>query len=130
MVEHDKDIMLAADHLIDIGPAAGLHGGRIVAQGTPKEVLKSGSITSRYLNHKDEIAIPAERRKGNGKKIVLKGATGNNLKNVTLSVPLGTFTCITGVSGSGKSTLINETLYPILSRHAFPQSKMQPMPYK
>jgi len=130
VVEHDKDIMLAADHLIDIGPAAGLHGGRIVAQGTPKEVLKSGSVTSRYLNHKDAITVPAERRKGSGKKIVLKGASGNNLKNVTLSIPLGTFTCITGVSGSGKSTLINETLYPILSRHAFPQSKMQPMPYK
>jgi excinuclease ABC subunit A len=130
VVEHDKDIMLAADHLIDIGPAAGLHGGRIVAQGKPKDVLKSGSITARYLNAEDEIAIPQERRKGNGHKLSLKGASGNNLKNVTINIPLGTFTCITGVSGSGKSTLINETLYPILSRHAFPQSKMQPMPYK
>lgn len=130
VVEHDKDIMLAADHLIDIGPAAGLHGGRIVAQGTPQDVLDSDSITARYLNHEDEIAIPAERRKGNGHKLVLKGATGNNLKNVTLSIPLATFSCITGVSGSGKSTLVNETLYPILSRHSFPQSKMQPMPYK
>jgi len=130
VVEHDKDIMLAADHLIDIGPAAGLHGGRIVAQGTPQDVLDSDSITARYLNHEDEIAIPAERREGNGNKLVLKGATGNNLKNVTLSIPLATLSCITGVSGSGKSTLVNETLYPILSRHSFPQSKMQPMPYK
>lgn len=130
VVEHDKDIMLAADHLIDIGPAAGLHGGRIVAQGTPQDVLDSDSITARYLNHEDEIAIPAERRKGNGNKLVLKGATGNNLKNVNLSIPLATLSCITGVSGSGKSTLVNETLYPILSRHSFPQSKMQPMPYK
>lgn len=130
VVEHDKDIMLAADHLIDIGPAAGIHGGRIVSEGTPKEVLKSNSITAQYLNHKKEIEIPEERRKGNGSKIVLKGATGNNLRNVTLTIPLGTFTGITGVSGSGKSTLINETLYPILSRHCYPQSKMQPLPYK
>lgn len=130
VVEHDKDIMLAADYLIDMGPAAGFHGGKIVSEGTPKEVLASNSVTARYLNNKDRIEIPKERRKGNGKKLTLKGATGNNLKNVTVSIPLGTFTCITGVSGSGKSTLINETLYPILSNHAFPASKMQPMPYK
>ena len=130
VVEHDKDIMMAADYLIDMGPAAGYHGGRIVSEGTPKEVLKSNSVTARYLNNKDKIEIPEQRRKGNGKKITLKGATGNNLKNVSVSIPLGTFTCITGVSGSGKSTLINETLYPILSRHCFPASKMQPMPYK
>jgi excinuclease ABC subunit A len=130
VVEHDKDIMLAADYLIDMGPAAGYHGGRIVSEGTPKEVLKSDSVTARYLNNKDQIAVPEIRRKGNGKKITLKGATGNNLKNVSVSIPLGTFTCITGVSGSGKSTLINETLYPILSRYCYPQSKMQPMPYK
>jgi len=130
VVEHDKDIMLAADYLIDMGPAAGFHGGRIVSEGTPKEVLKSNSVTARYLSNKDRIEIPAQRRKGNGKKITLKGATGNNLKNVSVSIPLGTFTCITGVSGSGKSTLINETLYPILSRHCYPASKMQPMPYK
>ncbi len=130
VVEHDKDIMMAADHLIDMGPAAGYHGGRIVSAGTPKEVLKSNSTTARYLNNKDSIAIPEQRRKGNGKKIVLKGASGNNLKNVSVTIPLGTFTCVTGVSGSGKSTLINETLYPILSRHCFPASKMQAMPYK
>jgi excinuclease ABC subunit A len=130
VVEHDKDIMLAADYLIDMGPAAGYHGGRIVSEGTPAQVLKSNSVTARYLNNKDRIEIPAERRKGNGKKLTLKGATGNNLKNVSVTIPLGTFTCITGVSGSGKSTLINETLYPILSRHSFPASKMVPMPYK
>lgn len=130
VVEHDKDIMLAADYLIDMGPAAGYHGGRIVSEGTPEQVLKSDSVTARYLNNKDRIEIPSARRKGNGKKLTLKGATGNNLKNVNVTIPLGTFTCITGVSGSGKSTLINETLYPILSRHSFPASKMVPMPYK
>jgi excinuclease ABC subunit A len=130
VVEHDKDIMLAADYLIDMGPAAGYHGGRIVSEGTPEQVLKSNSVTARYLNNKDRIEIPEVRRKGNGKKLTLKGATGNNLKNVSVTIPLGTFTCITGVSGSGKSTLINETLYPILSRHSFPASKMVPMPYK
>ena len=130
VVEHDKDIMLAADYLIDMGPAAGYHGGKIVSEGTPAEVLKSNSVTARYLNNQDSIPLPAIRRKGNGKKLVLKGATGNNLKNVSVTIPLGTFTCITGVSGSGKSTLINETLYPILSRHSFPASKMVPMPYK
>lgn len=130
VVEHDKDIMLAADYLIDMGPAAGYHGGRIVSEGTPEQVLKSNSITARYLNNQDRIEIPAVRRKGNGKKLTLKGATGNNLKNVSVTIPLGTFTCVTGVSGSGKSTLINETLYPILSRHSFPASKMVAMPYK
>lgn len=130
VVEHDKDIMLASDYVFDMGPAAGIHGGRIVAQGTPEEMLQSGSITAQYLNHKMEIAVPAERRKGNGNSLVLKGATGNNLKNVSIEIPLGTLTCVTGVSGSGKSTLINETLYPILSRHCYPQSKMQAMPYK
>ncbi|WP_129020795.1 excinuclease ABC subunit UvrA [Edaphocola flava] len=130
VVEHDKDIMLASDYLFDIGPAAGIHGGRIVAQGTPQEVLQSGSVTAQYLNHKKEIAVPKERRKGNGNKLQLKGATGNNLQNVSVDIPLGTLTCVTGVSGSGKSTLINETLYPILSRHCYPQSKMQAMPYK
>lgn len=130
VVEHDKDIMMAADYLIDMGPAAGSHGGTIVSEGTPQEVLMSNSTTAQYLNNKDTIAIPEKRRKGNGHKLVLKGATGNNLKNVTLTLPLGTFTCISGVSGSGKSTLINETLYPILSRHCYPVSKMQAMPYK
>ncbi len=130
VVEHDKDIMLAADHLIDIGPEAGIHGGRIVAEGRPEDVLDSDSITAQYLNHQQTIAIPEERRKGNGVKLVLKGASGNNLKQVNISIPLGTFTCVTGVSGSGKSSLINETLYPILSAHCYPQSKLQPLPYK
>uniref|UniRef100_UPI00262FD74B excinuclease ABC subunit UvrA n=1 Tax=uncultured Chitinophaga sp. TaxID=339340 RepID=UPI00262FD74B len=129
VVEHDKDIMLHADHLIDIGPGAGLHGGQVVAQGTPAEMLKLKTATAGYLNGIHEIPVPKERRKGNGKFLELKGATGNNLKNVGLKLPLGTFICVTGVSGSGKSTLINETLYPILSRHAY-NSKMTPMPYK
>jgi excinuclease ABC subunit A len=130
VVEHDKDIMLAADHLIDIGPAAGVHGGRIVSQGTPQEVLLDHTTTAGYLNHELAIEIPAERRKGNGKKLVLKGATGNNLKNVSIDLPLGTFICVSGVSGSGKSTLINETLYPILGKHCYHNFKQQPMPYK
>lgn len=131
VVEHDKDIMMAADHLIDIGPKAGVHGGRIVAQGKPEDVLKvKESTTAQYLKNEKQILVPKERRKGNGNEIVLKGASGNTLKNVNITIPLGTFTAVTGVSGSGKSTLINETLYPILSRHCFPQSKMQAMPYK
>ncbi|MGX5820233.1 excinuclease ABC subunit UvrA [Chitinophaga lutea] len=129
VVEHDKDIMLHADHLIDIGPGAGIHGGRVVAQGTPAEMLRLDTATAGYLNGIREIAVPEKRRKGNGKFLELKGATGNNLKNVNLKLPLGVFTCVTGVSGSGKSTLINETLYPILSRHAY-DSKLVPMPYK
>ncbi|WP_241559184.1 excinuclease ABC subunit UvrA [Chitinophaga barathri] len=129
VVEHDKDIMLHADHLIDIGPGAGIHGGSIVAQGRPEEMLKLDTATAGYLNGIREIPIPEKRRKGNGKFLELKGATGNNLKNVTLKLPLGVFTCVTGVSGSGKSTLINETLYPILSKHAY-DSKLVPMPYK
>lgn len=129
VVEHDKDIMLHADHLIDIGPGAGIHGGQVVAQGTPKEMLRLDTATAGYLNGIREIAIPEKRRKGNGKFLELKGATGNNLKNVSLKLPLGAFICVTGVSGSGKSTLINETLYPILSRHAY-DSKLVPMPYK
>jgi excinuclease ABC subunit A len=130
VVEHDKDIMLAADHLIDIGPAAGVHGGRIVSQGTPQEVIKGHNTTAAYLNHELEIEVPEERRKGNGKKFVLKGATGNNLKNVSIELPLGTFICVSGVSGSGKSTLINETLYPILGKHCYHNFKQQPMPHK
>jgi excinuclease ABC subunit A len=129
VVEHDKDIMLAADYLIDIGPRAGHHGGKIVAEGIPKELLKLNTLTSSYLNHHKKIAVPAERRKGNGKFLELKGAEGNNLKNVGVKFPLGEFIVVTGVSGSGKSTLINETLYPILSKHAY-NSKVNPLQYK
>ncbi len=129
VVEHDKDIMLAADHLIDIGPKAGFHGGRIVAAGTPAEILKLDTLTAAYLNGHKKIAVPKERRKGNGKTIELKGAKGNNLQNVSVKFPLGEFICVTGVSGSGKSTLINETLYPLLSQHAF-GSKIQALEHK
>lgn len=129
VVEHDKDIMMAADHLVDIGPKAGFHGGRIVAQGDPAALLKLDTLTSSYLNGHRAIAIPSERRKGNGKSLELKGAKGNNLRNVDVKFPLGKFIVVTGVSGSGKSTLINETLYPILSKHAF-GSRIQPMEYK
>ncbi|MCH5597262.1 excinuclease ABC subunit UvrA [Niabella ginsengisoli] len=130
VVEHDKDIMLAADYLIDIGPRAGYHGGRVVAQGTPKEILKLDTITAGYLNGHLKIETPKERRAGNGKFIELKGVTGNNLQNVSAKFPLGKMILVTGVSGSGKSTLINETLYPILSNHCFPASKMHPMQHK
>ncbi len=130
VVEHDKDIMLAADHLIDIGPAAGIHGGRIVSEGKPADVIKTHTKTAGYLNHELEIKVPEERRKGNGKKLKLTGASGNNLKNVTVELPLGTFICVTGVSGSGKSTLINETLYPLLAKHCYKQFKQVPMPHK
>jgi len=129
VVEHDKDIMLAADYLIDIGPKAGKHGGEVVAIGIPRDLLKLDTVTSSYLNGKLQIKIPAERRKGNGHVLELNGASGNNLKNVNAKFPLGKFICVTGVSGSGKSTLINETLYPILSIHAY-KSKMNPLPYK
>lgn len=119
VVEHDKDTILAADYIIDIGPGAGRHGGRIVASGSPEEILKNGSITAEYLNGKREIAIPKQRRKGNGKVLKLTGTQGNNLKNVSVEFPLGKLICVTGVSGSGKSTLINDTLYPILNHHFF-----------
>ncbi|MEO8414406.1 MAG: excinuclease ABC subunit UvrA [Ginsengibacter sp.] len=129
VVEHDRDIMMAADYLIDIGPQAGKHGGEVVASGIPKELLKLDTLTSSYLNGKKRIAIPLERRKGSGQILYLEGASGNNLKNVHVEFPLGKFIGVTGVSGSGKSTLINETLYPILSIHAY-KSKMTPLPYK
>ncbi|NCI47962.1 excinuclease ABC subunit UvrA [Sediminibacterium soli] len=129
VVEHDKDIMMAADHLVDIGPKAGAYGGNIVAAGTPGEVLKSKSETALYLNGGKHIEIPSERRKGNGKSLELKGASGNNLKNVDVRFPLGRLIVVTGVSGSGKSTLINETLYPILSKHCY-DSRVTPMPFK
>ncbi|MBS1927226.1 MAG: excinuclease ABC subunit UvrA [Chitinophagaceae bacterium] len=129
VVEHDKDIMLAADYLVDIGPRAGRLGGHIVFEGTPAEALKSKSETALYLTGKKSIAIPKERRKGNGNFIELKSASGNNLKKVDVKFPLGKLILVTGVSGSGKSTLINETLYPILSRHCY-KSKMEPLPFK
>ncbi len=129
VVEHDKDMMLDSDHIIDIGPGAGRHGGQIVAQGSPEVFLEQGSLTADYLKGNVSIAVPEERRKGNGKKLKLTGATGNNLKNVTLNLPLGTLTLVTGVSGSGKSTLIHDTLFPILRQH-FYRSRTAPMPYK
>jgi excinuclease ABC subunit A len=129
VVEHDKDIMLAADHLIDIGPKAGFHGGKVVAQGNPKQLLKLDTLTSNYLNGKLKIEVPKERRAGTGKFLELKGAKGNNLNNVDVKFPLGKFIVVSGVSGSGKSTLINETLYPILSQHAY-NSKTAPLEYK
>ena len=129
VVEHDKDIMLAADYIIDIGPKAGVYGGNIVAQGNYEEILNSGSLTSSYLSGKNQIAVPSNGRKGNGNFLKLSGMTGNNLKNIKLDVPLGKFVCVTGVSGSGKSTFVNGTLYPILSAH-FYNSLKKPMPYK
>ncbi|WP_448606770.1 excinuclease ABC subunit UvrA [Paenimyroides ceti] len=129
VVEHDKDMIERADYVIDIGPKAGINGGQIISAGTPAELLKEKTITAQYLNGTLEIAIPSERRKGNGKKIELTGATGNNLKNVNVSFPLGTLICVTGVSGSGKSTLINETLYPILNEYFFNAVK-KPQPFK
>ena len=128
VVEHDKETILAADYVIDIGPGAGLHGGRIVASGTPEEIMQSDSLTGEYLSGRKYIEVPAEHRKGNGNFLALHGASGNNLKNVTLKLPLGKLICITGMSGSGKSSLINETLYPILSRH-FYRSEKNPLPY-
>ena len=115
VVEHDKDMMLESDHIIDIGPGAGRHGGTIVGSGHPSDFLKNGSLTSSYLSNKLKIAVPEKRRKGTGKNLLLKGATGNNLKNVSVKFPLGKMICVTGVSGSGKSTLIHDTLYPVLS---------------
>ena len=129
VVEHDKDMMLSADYIVDIGPKAGRKGGEVVFQGKPDEMLKQHTITSQYLNGEMKIEVPAKRRKGNGKYIILKGASGNNLKNVDVEFPLGKLIVVTGVSGSGKSTLINETLQPILSQH-FYRSLKKPMPYK
>lgn len=129
VVEHDKDIMLASDFLIDMGPGAGKNGGELVAVGHPKEFKKIKTITANYLANREKIEIPKERRKGTGKKLTLKGATGHNLQNVNLEIPLGKFICVTGVSGSGKSSLVNSTLYPILRNH-FYRSSQRPLPYE
>lgn len=129
VVEHDKDMMLAADYVVDMGPRAGRLGGEVVFEGTPEEMLKTSTLTSQYLNGKKQIEVPCERRKGNGHTLRLVGASGNNLKDVTVDFPLGTLICVTGVSGSGKSTLINATLQPILSQH-FYRSLQEPLPYK
>lgn len=128
VVEHDRDMVMAADHVIDIGPGAGVNGGLVIAQGTPHEVMQQPTITADYLSGRRSIAIPSLRRPGNGKLLSLKGARGNNLKNVDLNLPLGKLICVTGVSGSGKSSVVNETLYPILSRH-FYKSETIPLPY-
>lgn len=129
VVEHDKDMMLNADYIVDMGPKAGRLGGEVVFQGTPAQMLTQNTLTSQYLNGTRAIELPSKRRKGNGRKLKLSGCTGNNLKNVTASFPLGTLICVTGVSGSGKSTLINETLQPLLSKH-FYNSLKEPLPYK
>ncbi|MBP9185936.1 MAG: excinuclease ABC subunit UvrA, partial [Bacteroidia bacterium] len=129
VVEHDRDMMEESDYILDIGYGAGVHGGHIAAQGSWSDILNSNSITAQYLNGKKAIEVPAKRRKGNGNKLVLKGASGNNLKNVSVSIPLGQFIAVTGVSGSGKSSLINETLYPILRQH-FYNSHQKPLAYK
>lgn len=128
VVEHDKDMILEADYVIDMGPAAGVHGGTVVAEGTPAQLMAMHTLTTSYINGEREIAIPKERRKGNGKSVTLKKATGHNLKKVTVEFPLGKLIGITGVSGSGKSSLITETLYPILNHHFF-RAKKQPLPY-
>ncbi|MEX1239095.1 MAG: excinuclease ABC subunit UvrA [Cyclobacteriaceae bacterium] len=129
VVEHDKDMMLASDYILDIGPGAGRHGGQVIAEGTPEEFLRSESKTAGYLNGRITIGYQRERRKGKGETLSLRGATGNNLKNIDLHIPLGTLTCITGVSGSGKSTLIHETLFPILNQ-TFYNSRTEPLAYK
>ncbi|MHA7863008.1 excinuclease ABC subunit UvrA [Flagellimonas marinaquae] len=129
VVEHDRDMIESADHVIDIGPKAGKHGGEIISQGNPKELIDQHTLTAQYITGELEIPVPEKRRKGTGKKITLSGCTGNNLKNVTVDFPLGKLIGVTGVSGSGKSTLVNETLYPIMNAHYFNGVK-KPMPYK
>ncbi len=129
VVEHDKDMILNADYVIDMGPAAGVNGGKVVAKGTPKNIVDADTLTAAYLNGRKEVSIPQQRRAGNGKTLSLKGATGNNLKNISVDFPLGKLILVTGVSGSGKSSLITGTLYPILNKHFF-RAKSTPMPYK
>src|SRR5690606_13985612 len=129
VVEHDKDMILNADYVIDMGPAAGLYGGKVVAEGTAEDILKADSLTAAYLNGKKEVTVPEKRREGNGHSLSLKGATGHNLKNVDIDIPLGKLVLVTGVSGSGKSSVITNTLYPILNHHFF-RAKAKPLPYK
>lgn len=129
VVEHDKDMIEESDYVFDIGPGAGVNGGKIVAQGNYKEFIKQNSLTAQYINGTKKIEVPKNRRKGNGKKLTLKNCTGHNLKNISVDFPLGQFICVTGVSGSGKSSLINETLYPILAKHVY-DSNYQCLPYK
>ena len=129
VVEHDEEMIQEADYVVDIGPKAGVNGGNIIFEGTPQQLLKAPTLTADYMSRRKQITIPTQRRKGNGKEIILKGCTGNNLKNVSVKFPLGMMIGVTGVSGSGKSTLINETLYPILNAHFFNGAK-KPMPYK
>ena len=129
VVEHDRDMMMAADQIIDMGPFAGRHGGKVVSQGSPEDILKSESLTAEYLRGIKTIPVPEKRREGNGKSIKIIGAKGNNLKNISVEFPLGKLICVTGVSGSGKSTLVNETLYPILNKHIY-NGVAEPLPYK
>lgn len=129
VVEHDKEMIMAADHVLDIGPGAGVHGGEIITEGTPEQLVASNSLTAQYLHGEMAIVVPKKRRKGTGKNLTLSNATGNNLKDVTAKFPLGKFICVSGVSGSGKSTLINQTLYPILNQHFYKGSK-KPLDYK
>ena len=130
VVEHDKDMMLEADYIVDVGPGAGVHGGKIIAQGTPKEFIKQNSETAKFLSGKKNIEVPAKRRTGNGKELQLLGATGHNLKNVNVTIPLGELIVVTGVSGSGKSSLINETLFPTLNKILYKVSELQSLPFK
>jgi excinuclease ABC subunit A len=130
VVEHDKDMMLEADYIVDVGPGAGVHGGRIIAQGTPKEFLKQNSETAKFLSGKKTIPVPTKRRKGNGSILEILGASGHNLQNVDLSIPLGNLIVVSGVSGSGKSSLINETLFPTLNKILYKVSEMHSLPFK
>lgn len=129
VVEHDREMILAADHILDLGPGAGRHGGEVVASGTPDKISRGTTLTTDYLNNKKMIPVPASRRNGNGQKLIISGARGNNLKNISVPFPLGLFICVTGVSGSGKSSLVNETLHPILSQQ-FYRSVKDPLPYE
>jgi excinuclease ABC subunit A len=129
VVEHDREMIVSADHIIDMGPGAGVHGGEVVAQGPPSSFVKCDTLTSAYLNNCRELKVPAKRRPGNGKKLVIKGASGHNLKNVNVELPLGTFICVTGVSGSGKSSLINQTLHPALAK-LYHRASVSPLPYE